>query len=125
MTVGVLKPFDRRARHQEGLQNPVFYQSDRPRFYALVVEFVKPVQIHGTDVLFGWVEDHREEIRQYAGPYALGEGLSLAFITLPVTFHAVTENLVKENTGGAARQDGWSDKWLDDRGMQQLGQMAA
>ena len=50
------------------------------------------------------IEHHGEEIRQHLGADALGEGLAFALVLLPVALHAVAEDLVEEDAGGACRR---------------------
>src|SRR5712691_10953476 len=102
MAVGVRKATDRRARHQECLQDSLLDHRYRAPGHAFVVEAIRAVQVDTTHLPFGGVEDDREKIRQDGGVHAPGESLSLGLILLTVTLHAVSENFMKENTGCAA-----------------------
>ena len=52
------------------------------------------------------IEDDGEKIGQHAEADALGEGLAFGLVLLAVAFDAVAENLVEEDAGGAAGEDG-------------------
>jgi hypothetical protein len=111
---------DRRAGHQEGLENSLFDQRNLARADAFVVEAVPAVQILAGRAVQRRVERHAEKFGQHAFADALGEGLAVGFVLLPVAFDAVAENFVEENAGRASAENGRADVGLDERGLQEI-----
>ena len=119
MAVGVVESLDGRAGHQERLEHAIFHDRHRARGDAFIVVGIRAVQVDVAGFLAGRIEDHREKIRQHFSAYALGEGLSFRFVFLAMAFHAVSEDLMKEDTRGAAREDRRTGEGLGFRRHQQ------
>src|SRR5713101_6139751 len=124
MAVRMIESLDRGARHQETLENSVIHGVDALPGNAFVVVGVPAIQVDALPLTQARIEHYREKFRQHAGVKALGKGLAFAFILLAVAFDPVSENLVEENAGGAAGENGRAEERLHNRRMQQAGQVA-
>src|SRR2546428_3456926 len=125
MAVRTIESLDRGARHEERLENSVIHGVDALPGNALVVIGVPAIQVDTLPLSQAGIEHHREKFRQHAGIEALGEGLAFAFILLAMALDPVPENLVEENTGGSAGENGRAKEGLDNRRMYEAGQVAA
>ena len=102
MAVRSFETGDRRARHQEVLQDALVDHVHALSPYTIIVECVIAVQIRACQPFGGRIIDHRQEIGQDRLIHFLGERLAFAFALLPVPFDAVTEDFVEKYAAGPA-----------------------
>src|SRR5262245_59880294 len=114
---------DRRTRHQKGFQDAAVDQLDRAGYDAFVVVTIEAVEIDAADLPAGGIEDHAQKIGKHRAVDALGEGLAFILVLLAMAFDAVSEDLVEEDAGGAAGEDGGSDERIDDRSFEKAGEI--
>src|SRR6185295_11540007 len=108
MAVGSFEAGNRRTRHQEVLEDSLIDHTDSLSSNAVIIEFVKAIEVHAVESLGRGIVNDRDEVRQYRLIDVLCEGLPFAFTLLTVAFDTVTKDLMKENAAGPARQDGWT-----------------
>ena len=101
MSVRILEARNRRTRHQKIFQNALFDNTHFLRPNTVVVERVMAIQIDTADALHGRIVNHRDKIGQHRLVYLLREGLSFAFVFLPMPFDAMTENFMEEHAARA------------------------
>src|ERR1700676_2913635 len=109
----------RHARHQKILQHPVPNGVDSRGRDTFVVEIVSACQFYAIQFFQRRVVDDAQKRRQHLLVYLLRECLSLRLIPLAMAFEPVSEDLVKEDCGGSARQQSRSRKRLRSRGRTQ------
>ena len=73
----------------------------------------------------GGIENHRKEIGQHRHVDAFGKGLAFGLVLLPVAFHAVAEDLMKEDAGRAPGKNRGPYKRIGGLGVQQRGEIRA
>ena len=106
--------FDGLAGHEEGVEDAVLDEVDAARGLALVVDGVvagERVAVEGGE---GGVVGDGEEGGEDGLAEELGEGLALLVAALALAFEAMAEDLVEEDGGGAAGEDGWAVEGLGD-----------
>ena len=82
--VRLRESFDGRSRHQERLENSVFHQGNAAGLHALIVVAIRSVQVHAYYVFLRRVEHNGQKFGQNLAINALGERLTVCFITLAV-----------------------------------------
>src|SRR5579875_328618 len=100
---------DRRARKKKGLEHSGFHYLDRARLDAFVIVFVGADQVSAVVLLARRIEIDTDEIREHFLAEHLSEGLAFGDVFLPMTFHAMAEDLMKEDSRGAAGKNGRAD----------------
>ena len=116
VAVGVGEAGDGKARHQEGLEDAVLDQVDAARGLAFVVEAVVAAEGFAVEGLQGGIVDDAHEGGKDLLAEQLGEGLAFIVAALALAFEPVAEDLVKEDGGGAAAEDGGAVVGLGDGG---------
>ncbi len=119
MAVGLREPLDRRARHQERLEDTVLDQGHVGGRDAFVVVVVVAAKIDVAESGHCRVVAHGEKRGQDRLADLLGEGLTLLDVLLAVALDAVAEDLVEEDAAGPVAQDGRAGVGLDQRGLAQ------
>ena len=112
----------RRAIEQERLQHAVVDDDDALAPHALVVVDVVPHQLDVAHLLQGRVERDAEKGRQDRLPDAARKRLPVVGVALPVAFHAVAEDFMKEDPGSAPGQNGRARERFNERALREAGQ---
>src|ERR1700677_419147 len=92
-----LKSRDRHPRRQKTLQYAILNNFHALRRRPFVVVLIKSRQLRPFQLAQRRIIRHAQKFRQHQLIHLLGERLSLIFIALPMTFHAMPQNFVKEN----------------------------
>src|SRR3954447_24847043 len=123
MSVRLRESLDWRSRHQKRLEHAILNQGNPAGLHAFVIVKIGSVQVHPRHTFLRGIEHHRKKIGEHLRVYALRKSLTIRFVALTMAFNAMPENLMKEDTGSATRQNGWTDKWIHQRSVQQIFQI--
>src|ERR1019366_10406642 len=105
MPIGLRNAFHRLTRHEERFENAAFHHRYTAGLDALVVVGVGTGQIGIGQAAGSGVEENRKLLGENRLADFLLEGLSVVGLLLPLAFHAMAEDLMEEDTAGAARED--------------------
>ena len=102
VAVRVIKAGNRRPRHQEAFEYPIFHHIDAARLHTLIVVEVIAGQFSTAKPPKCRIEINRKGIGKNLFADFLLERLRFVFVFLPMPLDPVAKDLVKEDSAGAA-----------------------
>ena len=115
---------DGRARHQEGLQDPLLDQRRPLPGHPLVVESIVAVQRHGAGgALRGIIEDGEEERQDRFSDLSL-ECVPVLVVVLPLALEPMSDCLMEEDAGGLRLEQSGTGIRIQHRRLPQREQLA-
>src|SRR5690349_2940969 len=111
----MLEAFDGGPGHRECLENTVLNRLDGLAAYAFIIIFVIAVEVGSGGAFQSRIEGDGQEVGEDFFADTFRKSLAFGFVFLAVSFDAMAEDLVEENTRSPSGEDGGSDKRLGDR----------